>query len=69
MATKPPPTEHTNTLKYIHNFLRCLASGEVPPVKDRLEYPPPESEFGLTPGKSKPTELNFTKLFLSPKTI
>jgi hypothetical protein len=29
---------------------RCLSNGEVPPVKDRLEYPPPETEFGLTPG-------------------
>ena len=31
--------------------VRCLSNGEVPPVKDRLEYPPPETEFGLTPGK------------------
>ena len=27
-----------------------MSNGEVPPSKERLEYPPPESETGLTPG-------------------
>jgi len=31
-------------------YFRCLADGEVPPVKERLEYPSPPSESGLTPG-------------------
>ncbi len=31
--------------------LRCLANGEIPPVKERLEYPVPPTESGLTPGK------------------
>lgn len=29
---------------------RCLSNGEVPPVKERLEYPLPETWHGLTPG-------------------
>ena len=31
------------------NF-RCLSNGEVPPTKERLEYPPPDTNTGLTPG-------------------
>ena len=27
-----------------------MANGEIPPVKERLEYPVPPSESGLTPG-------------------
>ena len=30
---------------------RCLSNGEIPPVKERLEYPLPETWYGLTPGK------------------
>ena len=29
---------------------RCLSNGEVPPTKERLEYPPPETNTGLTQG-------------------
>ena len=32
------------------DLFRCLAGGEIPPVKERLEYPCPPSESGLTPG-------------------
>ena len=31
-------------------IFRCLSNGEVPPVKERLEYPLPETWHGLTPG-------------------
>ena len=30
--------------------IRCLSNGEVPPTKERLEYPPPETNTGLTQG-------------------
>ena len=29
---------------------RALSEGDTPPVKDRLEFPVPESASGLTPG-------------------
>ena len=36
--------------EYIYVKFRCLSNGEVPPTKERLEYPPPETNTGLTPG-------------------
>jgi hypothetical protein len=31
-------------------LFRCLSNGDIPPVKERLEYPLPDTWHGLTPG-------------------
>ena len=33
-------------------LFRSLANGEIPPVKERLEYPVPPTDSGLTPGQT-----------------
>jgi len=43
-------TQPTDLLLWSASYFRCLSNGEVPPVKERLEYPLPETWHGLTPG-------------------
>lgn len=43
-------TQPADLLLWSASYFRCLSNGEVPPVKERLEYPLPETEYGLTPG-------------------
>ena len=33
-----------------------MSNGEVPPTKERLEYPPPETNTGLTQGRYFPNQ-------------
>lgn len=42
-------TQPNDLLLWSACYFRCMANGEVPPVKERLEYPPPKSS-GLSPG-------------------
>jgi len=43
-------TQPRDLLLWSAAYFRCLARGEPPPAKDRLEYPVPQTETGLTPG-------------------
>lgn len=43
-------TQPADLLLWSASYFRCLSNGEVPPTKERLEYPPPETNTGLTPG-------------------
>ena len=43
-------TQPKDLLLWSVSYFRSLADGDVPPVKERLEYPVPPSESGLTPG-------------------
>ena len=43
-------TQPKDLLLWSVSYFRSLANGEEPPVKERLEYPVPPSESGLTPG-------------------
>ena len=43
-------TQPKDLLLWSVSYFRSLANGEAPPVKERLEYPVPPSESGLTPG-------------------
>lgn len=43
-------TQPRDLLLWSAAYFRCLARGEPPPAKDRLEYPHPETDTGLTPG-------------------
>ncbi|KAG5337467.1 ROP1L protein, partial [Acromyrmex heyeri] len=50
-------TQPTDLLRWTAMYFRALANGEVPPAKDRLEYPPFIHPSGITPGYLK-TMLN-----------
>jgi len=43
-------TQPRDLLLWSASYFRCLARGEVPPAKDRLEYPVPDSSTGLSTG-------------------
>ncbi|XP_046476534.1 ropporin-1-like protein isoform X1 [Neodiprion pinetum] len=43
-------TQPYDLLKWSSTYFRALADGEEPPIKLRLEYPPPSTESGLTLG-------------------
>ena len=43
-------TQPKDLLLWSVSYFRCLANAEIPPVKERLEYPVPATESGLTPG-------------------
>lgn len=43
-------TQPYDLLKWSSSYFRALADGEEPPVKLRLEYPPPSTASGLTLG-------------------
>ncbi|XP_011166595.2 ropporin-1-like protein isoform X1 [Solenopsis invicta] len=43
-------TQPYDLLKWSGSYFRALADGEEPPVKSRLEYPPPSTTSGLTLG-------------------
>ena len=43
-------TQPSDLLLWSASYFRCLANGEIPPVKERLEYPLPETWHGLTSG-------------------
>lgn len=43
-------TQPYDLLKWSGSYFRALADGEEPPVKPRLEYPPPSTASGLTLG-------------------
>lgn len=43
-------TQPYDLLKWSGSYFRALAEGEEPPVKSRLEYPPPSTASGLTLG-------------------
>ncbi|KAL0122047.1 hypothetical protein PUN28_007082 [Cardiocondyla obscurior] len=43
-------TQPYDLLKWSGSYFRALAEGEEPPVKSRLEYPPPNTASGLTLG-------------------
>jgi len=43
-------TQPRDLLLWSAAYFRCMARGEPPPAKDRLEYPVPQTESGLTPG-------------------
>lgn len=43
-------TQPYDLLKWSGSYFRALADGEEPPVKSRLEYPPPSTASGLTLG-------------------
>ncbi|XP_050452868.1 uncharacterized protein LOC126852275 [Cataglyphis hispanica] len=43
-------TQPHDLLKWSGSYFRALADGEEPPVKSRLEYPPPSTASGLTLG-------------------
>lgn len=43
-------TQPADLLLWSASYFRCLSNGEVPPTKERLEYPPPDSNNGLTQG-------------------
>ncbi|XP_040572444.1 ropporin-1-like protein [Lepeophtheirus salmonis] len=44
-------TQPYDLLLWSASYFRCLANGEVPPIKERIEYPVQESgEAALTPG-------------------
>ena len=46
-------TQPRDLLLWSAAYFRCLARGEHPPAKDRLEYPVPESDTGQ-PQNTKP---------------
>lgn len=46
-------TQPYDLLRWSAAYFRALAKGEEPPIKDRLEYPPPDSPSGLSPGYLK----------------
>ncbi|XP_043683806.1 uncharacterized protein LOC122636538 isoform X2 [Vespula pensylvanica] len=46
-------TQPYDLLKWTAAYFRALANKEVPPVKERLEYPPFEHPSGITPGYLK----------------
>ncbi|KYN42375.1 Ropporin-1-like protein [Trachymyrmex septentrionalis] len=50
-------TQPNDLLRWTAVYFRALANGEVPPAKDRLEYPPFIHPSGITPGYLK-TVLN-----------
>merc|ERR1711944_139221 len=43
-------TQPADLLLWSASYFRCLSNGEVPPTKERLEYPPPDTNTGLTQG-------------------
>ncbi|KOC66458.1 Ropporin-1-like protein [Habropoda laboriosa] len=43
-------TQPYDLLQWTSAYFRALASGDVPPVKERLEYPPFSHPTGITPG-------------------
>ncbi|XP_024872824.1 uncharacterized protein LOC112455253 [Temnothorax curvispinosus] len=43
-------TQPHDLLRWTATYFRALANGEVPPAKDRLEYPPFIHPSGITPG-------------------
>ncbi|XP_011873601.1 PREDICTED: ropporin-1-like protein [Vollenhovia emeryi] len=43
-------TQPHDLLRWTAAYFRALANGEVPPAKDRLEYPPFMHPSGITPG-------------------
>eukprot|EP00095_Tigriopus_kingsejongensis_P001514 maker-scaffold220_size252247-snap-gene-0.20 protein:Tk01514 transcript:maker-scaffold220_size252247-snap-gene-0.20-mRNA-1 annotation:"hypothetical protein BRAFLDRAFT_279482" len=43
-------TQPKDLLVWSVSYFRCLSNGEIPPVKERLEYPIPATDSGLTPG-------------------
>ncbi|PNF17442.1 Ropporin-1-like protein [Cryptotermes secundus] len=43
-------TQPYDLLRWSATYFRALAQGDEPPVKKRLECPPVESQFGLSPG-------------------
>lgn len=43
-------TQPRDLLQWSAAYFRALANNEIPPVKERLEYPTVESPFGLTKG-------------------
>lgn len=43
-------TQPYDLLKWSGSYFRALADGEEPPIKSRLEYPPPSTASGLTLG-------------------
>ena len=51
-------TQPSDLLLWSASYFRCLANGEIPPVKERLEYPLPETWHGLTSG------MNYMSSFL-----
>ena len=46
-------TQPYDLLRWSAAYFRALAQGDEPPVKQRLEYPPVNSPFGLSPGYLK----------------
>lgn len=46
-------TQPYDLLRWSASYFRALAKGEEPPIKDRLEYPPPDTPSGLSPGYLK----------------
>ncbi|KYQ56869.1 Ropporin-1-like protein [Trachymyrmex zeteki] len=46
-------TQPNDLLRWTAAYFRALANGEVPPAKDRLEYPPFIHPSGITPGYLK----------------
>ena len=40
-------TQPRDLLLWSAAYFRCMARGEAPPAKDRLEYPVPSTESGL----------------------
>ncbi|CAK9812453.1 Ropporin-1-like protein [Anthophora plagiata] len=46
-------TQPYDLLQWTSAYFRALASGDVPPVKERLEYPPFSHPSGITPGYLK----------------
>ncbi|XP_071551100.1 ropporin-1-like protein isoform X2 [Panulirus ornatus] len=43
-------TQPKDLLAWSAAYFRCMSKGTAPPVKDRLEFPIPEAEGGMSPG-------------------
>ena len=46
-------TQPYDLLRWSAAYFRAMAQGDIPPVKERLEYPPPDTPSGLSPGYLK----------------
>lgn len=46
-------TQPYDLLRWSVSYFQALSQGQEPPVKERLEFPPIETDSGLTPGYLK----------------
>ncbi|CAB4068526.1 unnamed protein product [Lepeophtheirus salmonis] len=63
-------TQPYDLLLWSASYFRCLANGEVPPIKERIEYPVQESgEAALTPGLLRILHKQIGGICLSQQTL